>query len=847
MNAFARGVRRYVDTAFARPWLVLAVLAAFTALCVWRGTLIRVETDLKRLLPEDADSVVALEAARERRGESDQFVIAVTSPDPLATVQLVDALAERMQQWPEVEWVAVQEDRSFFREHALLYLPVDDLRRIHDNLKRIIRMRLGQANPLYVDLEEEDREAENWEWRNADIWIDPLTLTELGLEQNAVASLFPFMAGIGDGSGEGSGVAVAAVAETEDERIARERRELPEEYRDYYIAPSGRVAVVKARLNGRSTDITFSREMFERGAALIAELDPASFHPEMRAQVVGAYKSFDTVRQLSSDGTTATLISLVLVVLLLVGFFRNFRSLTIVLVPLLCGIAWTLGLVDVVYGELNSLTIFVFSILIGMGIDFGIHIYSRALEEYHGGASWPDAVFTSSTRTGRALVSATVTTVVALLALTLAHFDGFVEFGVACGLGVAICLLATLVVCPPLIAAMERLRATPRKPRAAGDSASAVVRLPLTLVRVAGAVVLALSLVGVAVAGKAGFEYDFRNLEAPRDPNRIAYGAALGQGRSSSPAVILGESEAQMRQVHAELSRRLREGDPLIRGFSTVESLVPSGQEERMAVITDIADTLDRRAVRNIDGDEGEVIAELTRLAEVEPFGAEAVPAWAIESLTERDGQFGRIGLLYGAYDSDDALDVMRFQDGLGRIATEEGEVRVSSNGFIIADVVRYVQADGKSLIVYVTIALFLTLLIDFRRLGPTLVCMLTLASSVALTVLGMVVFDIKLGLYNMVVLPTALGTGIDASIHLYHRFEEEAAGRLGNVLATTGVSVAASSLTTVAGFVGLMLVDHKGVQTIGQLAVIGIAASMISAVTILPAILTFTARGRAS
>lgn len=840
MNAFERMIRRYVETAFARPALVLAIIVAFTALSVWRGTLIRVETDLKRLLPEDAASVQALEEARERRGDSDQYVIAVTSPDPLATVRFVDALAARMAEWPEAEWVAAKEDRQFFRDNALLYLPVEDLRRIHDNLRRIIRMRLGEANPLYVDLEAEDREAEDWNWRDADAWIDPLTLTELGLEQDAVSALFPFMADLGEGSGDGSG---AAVALSEDERIAQARRDLPEQYRDYYIAPSGRVAVVKARLSGRSTDITFSREMFERGMSLIAELDPASFHPEMRAQVVGAYKSFDTVRQLSSDGTTATLISLVLVLGLLAGFFRNLRSISVVLVPLLCGVAWTLGLIDIVYGELNSLTIFVFSILIGMGIDFGIHIYSRSLEEYHRGADWVDAVYVSTTRTGRALVSATVTTVVALLTLTLAHFDGFVEFGVACGIGIALCLIATLVVTPPLIAAFERLRATPRRQQTQRDGNVWIRRVPISAIRIAGVVVIALSLGGLAVASKARFEYNFRNLEAPRDPNRIAYGSALGQGRSSSPAVILGESEAQMREVHAELSRRLREGDPLIRGFSTVESLLPGGQQERMEVIVEIADTLDRRAVRNIDGDEGEVIAELTRLADVEPFEINDVPEWARESLTERDGQFGRIGLLYGDYNSDDALDVMRFQDGLGLISTSEGEVHVSSNGFIIADVVRYVQSDGRHLAWYVAIALFVVLLLDFRRLGPTLLCMLTLASSVALTVLGMVVFDIKLGLYNMVVLPTALGTGIDASIHLYHRFEEDASARIQDVLATTGVSVAASSLTTLAGFVGLMLVDHKGVQTIGQLAVVAIAASLVSAMTVLPTTLSFARR----
>jgi predicted RND superfamily exporter protein len=89
-----------------------------------------------------------------------------------------------------------------------------------------------------------------------------------------------------------------------------------------------------------------------------------------------------------------------------------------------------------------------------------------------------------------------------------------------------------------------------------------------------------------------------------------------------------------------------------------------------------------------------------------------------------------------------------------------------------------------------------------------------------------------------MVVLPTVLGTGIDGAIHLYHRYVDDPERNMVAVMRTTGVAVLASSVTTVAGFVGLLFVQHEGVLTIGALSVAGIVSSMVAALVLLPGLL---------
>ena len=608
MLPVARWIRAWVDFSMDRYGLVLLGLGLLTAVMAWRGTQIDIDPDLKSLLPEDAPSVMAIEEASDRRGGIDLFVVAIRSPEPAETVRFMDDLAAELADWHEAEWVEIAKDREFFREHALLFLPVHELERVLDNLQRMRRQRTGDANPLFVDLEDTPDE-EPFDERDSRNWVSEATLMELNLTRDEVSSMFSFMGE--DTATEGDETepvdpADMTAEEREEARIRAARQALPEQYDDYQLSPSGGVGVLTAKLLGRSTDIEYAEAAYDHVMQVVAQLDPASYHPEMLVDIAGAYRSFDEVDAIGADMVTATTISIGLVLVLLIGFFRSARSVVLVLTPLLVGIAWTLGAIELMYGHLNTLTAFVFSMLIGMGIDFGIHIYRRTLEEYAAGKTWRDAIYTSITLTGRALLSATVTTVAALLTLTLANFDGFNEFGIACAVGVALCLVATVVVAPPLLAAVETVMPMKRPAHLAASEGQASGRGLMRVLMGITVVVVGYAAWSATVVKDAEFEHNFRNLEAPETREKTGYSRALGRNRSSAPAIILGSSEAQMREVHRQLRERFEQGDEMLRGFQTIESIVPGDQDARMAVIDEIYEELDRRAWRNAEGDDGE-------------------------------------------------------------------------------------------------------------------------------------------------------------------------------------------------------------------------------------------------
>lgn len=811
----------YTRLCFARPWPLLAGVLALVGLAALYGRGIEIRTDLAEMLPDNAPSVTALEEARARLGMTEMYTIAVQSPDPLANVAVLRALEDAMRSWDEVEYLEVRHEQAFFREHALLLLPETDLLRIRETLQRMIRDRLAEVNPLYVSLETEgEREAAAaFDWRDPDAWVDPWTLRELGLDETDTRELFPFL-----------------------DRLDPEHDEIDptlEQTRDYRLSSDRTVGILMARLKGPHTDVVYAREVFEAGEALIASLDLPSFHPEMHAEVVGAYRSFLEVRAIGRDVQQATWISVVLVVLLLFVFFRDLRAVVIVGLPLLVGILLTLAAVRLLLGQLNTLTAFVFAIVIGIGIDFAIHLHRRVIELLREGHAPPDAVGGALHQMMRPLVVAAATTAIALLTLGLGSFSGFREFGVASAIGVVMCLVSTVLLVPLLGAALLRATGSSGSPAPRPPGAARGARGHLTR-RVAVVTLGAIAVLAI-VAPAAEFEYDFENLSGPGSGRTIAYEEAIGARRGTAPALMLGESSEQLREAHAWLRERLREGDPLLRSFYTIDNVLPASFDERVALLDDIHEITERRAVRRIGGDEGAVIDKLRTLSEAEPWTADDLPEWARRQMTESDGTFGRVGLLYIDFPRTDAIRMQAFQDAYGAIPTSTGEVRLSSVSFIVADVVRYVQQDGRMLPLWVGSALFLLLLLDLRSLRMALlgVAILGVAALLARALMG--IFDVRIGLYNMVVLPMILGLGIDGVIHLVHRARHSPLGNVMEALRTTGVAILASGLTTAAGFVGLLFVGHLGVRSIGALALIGIASVLIAVLLVLPGALTLS------
>jgi predicted RND superfamily exporter protein len=105
---------------------------------------------------------------------------------------------------------------------------------------------------------------------------------------------------------------------------------------------------------------------------------------------------------------------------------------------------------------LDTATSVVASLPLGLGIDYGVHLYHRYEEERKDGKTIAQAVDISVVSTGSAVIVTTATTVAGFAALTIAPLSMMANMGKVCALGIFYCMVSVIVLLPPLLVVEER-------------------------------------------------------------------------------------------------------------------------------------------------------------------------------------------------------------------------------------------------------------------------------------------------------------------------------------------------------------------------------------------------------
>ena len=294
-----------------------------------------------------------------------------------------------------------------------------------------------------------------------------------------------------------------------------------------------------------------------------------------------------------------------------------------------------------------------------------------------------------------------------------------------------------------------------------------------------------------------------------------------------------------MSKVHDDLRQRLGK-DERIKSFITADTFVPPAYQQaaRQRVIASIGAIVNKRAMNRLDGEAKQWIETLRTMSRAKPFTDAELPVWTRKMLTERNGTFGAIGHLYAKVKDWNADEVQAYQEAFSTLTIDRTPIRLANSAFILSDVVKMVKADGKRLLIAAVIVLMLILGVFAKSLKGALILYFSVGASLLWAMGLMGLMGIRIGLYNVIVIPVMLGVSIDTAIHLYHRHLSLGPDRLYENLKTTGVMVTASTWTTLSGFSGLLFVSHLGLRSIGVLGCVGIAASWLSITLMLPYLL---------
>ena len=140
------------------------------------------------------------------------------------------------------------------------------------------------------------------------------------------------------------------------------------------------------------------------------------------------------------DGKNSTWFALIAIFSLLLIDMRKIKYSLTAMVPVIFGIIWMMGIMNILGLKLNMMNIMVIPLIIGIGIDDGIHIMHRYLIEKN--------IMTVFRSTGKAILLTSLTTMLAFGSLWFSTYRGLGSLGIALFIGSATCFLATILIIP---------------------------------------------------------------------------------------------------------------------------------------------------------------------------------------------------------------------------------------------------------------------------------------------------------------------------------------------------------------------------------------------------------------
>ncbi len=792
---------RLVEAQIAHPWRFL--LAAL-ALTVVMGTLaagLELDASYEALLPEGSPEVARTDAVRERTGGFRQLVLAIEGEDAEDRVSFGRSLLPRLRALEGVRSVDLELPVGFFAERG--------------------------------------------------IWLmEPETLDELvvAVHRAVQATSFPF----GGTDPHSAWRGVEAVVE-------RERARLPFDGPVLH-SDDGRFTFLLLVPRIAFSDVA-------AGADLLAgiEREVAALEPEaagLRLRYAGNLVVLqEQQRVMRADLRRASVIALLFGAGILWIATRRWLAPVVVGGALLCGVGWTFGLARVGIGHLNIITGMLVAVLIGLGIDFGIHLFVRYQQERSlPGVAADRAVRAAVRGTLPPALTGALTTAGTFFGFAVARFRGFSEFGLVAGAGVLLTLLSVFLVLPPLLLLLDGRLRPPGPPRAHPRAES----IPAGLAWTAVLATLALALYGAAHTAGIPFRNDYRLLRGESEATDFLEYVDGQLGAGFNPAVFLVEDLAAARRLEELVETHRGEGRPhgqpsRVGKVLSAARLVPGELEERRARIDKLAAVVGHPSLDRLAGG-GERRGQRLDLARAmvasEPWGLEELPAALRERFVTPAGD----ALLVLVWPSDpNWSDVLTaaWEDELqvlsARLDAAGVPHQMADETLIIAWIYRIIRADGPRLLLLAVGVVLCFLLLDFRSLRTTALVAFPLG-------VGMLAFagllhatGMEINMFNLIVLPSLIGIGIDNAVHIFHRYREEGPGSLALVVRRTGVAALLASLTTAAGFGSSLASHHVGLRTMGMLAILGIACTFVAATLFFPAFLSLRERsilrrhGRAS
>jgi hopanoid biosynthesis associated RND transporter like protein HpnN len=567
-----------------------------------------------------------------------------------------------------------------------------------------------------------------------------------------------------------------------------------------------------------------------------------------------------------------------------------------------------MGIITLTVGHLTIFSVMFISIVIGIGIDYGIYFLFRYEEEIFLGRNLKEALELTAARTGPGMLIGALTAGGTFYVLMLTDFRGIQELGFIAGTAILMAWLGMMTLFPALLVLVDRHHAD--RPRNQAPRAHALesmhvpvldrlTRYPKAVLTIAGAATVA----SLWALPYVRFDYNLLNLQ-PKGTESVIWEKRIlaNTGRSGFNGLASAASLDELRRKQEAFEKL-----PSVSEVDSVLRVIPENQKEKIAIVRSFAPVVAPVRVGRsspVDIDRlVQALGELKRRLDI--FAAEAgdklpddlkqlrtrtVALLTALKSTSREVSEPALSHLQSQLYRDFITNFFNLQRnlnprqiGLADVPDELRRKFIGKRGDFLLQIhpkvdiweregarqfvreLRSVDPDvtGAPIITYeaigymerayfqgtayafILVGLLAALMI--RRVTETLLALLPLVLALVWTIGLMRVFDLQFTMANVWGLPLIVGASAEFGLNVVVRYLEGRAHGGPLIARSTIMAVALNGVTTIVGLGSLMVAQHQGIFGLGLLLTLGSFCALSASLVVLPVILRLITRPAAT
>jgi predicted RND superfamily exporter protein len=592
----------------------------------------------------------------------------------------------------------------------------------------------------------------------------------------------------------------------------------------------------------------------------------------------------DEMKSVTTSGQNMTFWALILVAVVLIYFYRGWKFMAASIGILSIAIIWTLATNQILFNELNTVTLIMGLVLIGLGIDFSIHWmnYKICDEEVR----YENSIDTTNylNLTAAPIFGGAITTAAAFLSLLILNVKSINEFGVMSFLGIILTALLILLLMPILLKGINDSVVYTSLRKKLFHFVKIVIAHKKKIL------ILTTVLIGCCLWLLPGLEYEYNyaklqtgglsSYELKNEiiqefgfasdvfmhrvngiensyaiKNKLISSDNIGYVLSVSDFIPTSEKLDRNKYIIEEIikeSHQIKVSEFNINNlnflksnfleihnllqFVNSDSLTEIPLNESSLILNRVINSLDNSAIENLNNLNREWVQSFVnrnhQLINNNSLRIENQPA-AIRFIfqTSQQGEF--IQYIYPKNDTWEKENIKSLELLFNDVAPSAvGLPRISwhMSQRILSDII--------IMIIVALLIIILTLKIIQKTFRFAVLSLVPLGFGIIFTLSTLSLLNIKVSLYNLISLPIILGIGIDDGLHLIHTFRKNPEGGSAKAIYKIGPAILLTSLTSMIGFGCLSFYTHPGISSLGVVTFIGVGWCFLATLLFLPLLL---------